>query len=82
MRLDIKAHGSQDDVDRTSITRLRRVISVLQDAGFDVELEFTNDNTGSHEPSNRLPGGKYPHAGNLIQLAKHYKDGFNYGSST
>ena len=54
MKLQITAHGTQEEIQFSSLQKLRRVMAVLRDAGFTIELSFTEKNPVVEVPQERI----------------------------
>ena len=82
--MNITILGRQSDITWKDQQRTRRCLKVLQDIGFDINMKFTKPSEGENFQFTRPAlDGEYPthELGHRRQLAIHYKQNFNYGTT-
>ena len=68
-KIEMKVSLKQSVINPSDLQMIRRVINVLGERGFDVELSFRD---GYDKDDNIFPimDGKYPHSGYFIKMVK------------
>lgn len=72
MEIEIKVSEKQENINPAILSRIRRTINVLCDAGFDINLSFKDGDKHDNKDENASPymGGMYPHHGYFIRMTK------------
>jgi len=72
MEIEIKVVQKQSEINNKSLQMIRRVINVLGEHGFDVNLSFKEGNKHDNDNEYESPymGGRYPHNGYFIRMTK------------
>jgi hypothetical protein len=72
MEIEIKVSGKQIELNHAQLQMLRRIINVLGEHDFDVELFFKDGDQHNNDDEYITPfmGGKYPHQGYFTRMVK------------
>ena len=71
MTITITVDSKQENVSQTQLGMLRRMVNVMNEHDFDVDLLF--DSSEPHERtaySTKFAGGRYPCVGREVQISK------------